>query len=144
MRRALGVDCGEKRIGFALSDPDGIIATAREVVVLEHENQTVNVIERVCRSCGADRVVLGHPVNMDGSRGPAARKVEAIAEALRGRISQPVELWDERLTTKSAHDALIEAGTRREKRRNLVDKVAAQIMLQSYLDAHAGAPHDAD
>jgi putative Holliday junction resolvase len=138
--RTLGVDCGEKRIGFALSDPDGIIASAREVVVLEHENQAAGAIERVCRACLPRRVVLGLPVNMDGSRGPAARKVEALAEVLRERLQLPVDLWDERLTTRAAHDILIEAGTRREKRRGLVDKVAAQLMLQGYLDARANRP----
>ncbi len=142
MGRTLGVDCGEKRIGFALGDPDGIIASAREVVVLENENQAASVIERMCKTCQAERVVLGLPVNMNGTHGPAALKVEALAEVLRARLALPVDLWDERLTTRAAHDILIEAGTRRAKRRGLVDKVAAQLMLQGYLDAQANRRAD--
>ena len=78
---------------------------------------------------------MGLTVNMDGSRGPAVKKVEEVAEKLRQRMAIPIDYWDERLTTKAAHDVLIEAGTRREKRRELVDKVAAQIILQGYLDS---------
>lgn len=137
MARVLGVDCGTRRIGFAVSDADGVIAMAREVVEVQHENQVAGAIERVSRACGAERIVLGLPVNMDGSHGPAAQKAEALAVVLRERLGLPVDLWDERLTTSAAHDILIEAGTRREKRRGLVDKVAAQLMLQGYLDAHA-------
>lgn len=135
MGRIAGVDLGEKRVGFALSDPDQFLATAKEVIVLDAPDQATNAIEAFCRQHQVERLVMGLPINMDGSRGPAARKVEEVAERLRKRLAIPVDFWDERLTTKAAHDVLIEAGTRRDKRRGLVDKVAAQFILQGYLDA---------
>lgn len=137
--RIAGVDLGEKRLGFALSDPDQFLATAKEVIVLDDANQATNVIEAFCRQHQVVRLVIGLPINMDGSRGPAAKKVEEVAERLRKRLEIPVDYWDERLTTKAAHGFLIEAGTRREKRRDLVDKVAAQLILQGYLDSR-GSP----
>ena len=135
MGRIAGIDLGEKRVGFALSDESHVLASAKEVVTLVGPEQAANVIEAFCRQHQVERIVMGLPINMDGSRGPAVKKVEEVAEKLRQRMSIPVDYWDERLTTKAAHDVLIEAGTRREKRRELVDKVAAQIILQGYLDS---------
>ena len=126
MGRIAGVDMGSKRLGFALSDPDQFLASGKEVVVLESPDQAANAIEHFCREHQVERLVMGLPVNMDGSRGPAVKKVEEVAERLRKRMDIPVVFWDERLTTKAAHGFMIEAGTRREKRRDLVDKVAAQ------------------
>ena len=137
MGRIAGVDLGEKRVGFALSDPDQFLATAREVVTLVSPEQATNVIEAFCREHAVERLVMGLPINMDGSRGPAVRKVEDVAERLRKRLAIPVDYWDERLTTKAAHEFLIEAGTRREKRREIVDKVAAQLIVQGYLDSRS-------
>jgi putative Holliday junction resolvase len=83
----------------------------------------------------AEKIVVGLPLNMDGSSGPVADAVGVFRDRLLTEVSVPVELWDERLTTKSAEDVLIEAGTRRKRRKEVVDKLAAQIMLQHYLDA---------
>lgn len=137
MGRILGVDLGTKRIGFAVSDPDRIIASALRMVECQSDRHITTAIVDAIRETGAELCVLGHPVNMDGSKGPAAQRTEKFREALSAAQPVKVVLWDERLTTKSAHDVLIEAGTRREKRKGLVDKIAAQIMLQNYLDAHA-------
>jgi putative Holliday junction resolvase len=134
--RILGVDFGERRVGFAVSDPTQMLSSAHAMVEVQSPAHAANETARICREASAVKVVIGLPVNMDGSKGPAAQKALAFAEALRAKVSVPVETWDERLTTKSAHDVLIEAGTRREKRKQLVDKIAAQIMLQNYLDAH--------
>ncbi len=136
MGRALGVDLGSKRIGFALSDPDRIIASVYKMIECQNDGQIRNTIAAACTESGADLCVIGHPINMDGSKGPAAQRAEKFRDELKLVLSIPVVLWDERLTTKSAHDVLIEAGTRRDKRKGLVDKIAAQIMLQHYLDAH--------
>ncbi len=136
MGRVLGVDLGSKRIGFAVSDPDRIITSSLRMVECASDKQIIKAILDAVTETSAEVCVLGHPVNMDGSRGPAAQRAEKFRDELKTRLSIPVELWDERLTTKSAHDVLIEAGTRRDKRKGLVDKIAAQIMLQNYLDAH--------
>jgi putative Holliday junction resolvase len=138
MPRWFGVDLGEKRIGTAVSDPDGFLASAREVVELAHPDEA---LRRVCerfRASGADAIVVGLPLNMDGTRGPAAQKAEAFARQLAAELGVPVRLWDERLTTKTAHDAMRQTGVRGEKRRGRVDKLAAQVMLQGFLDAQGG------
>jgi putative Holliday junction resolvase len=140
MGRILGIDLGERRVGFAVSDPTGFLASSHGMIEVQSPAHAANETARVCREVEAVKVVVGLPINMDGSRGPAAQRVEAFAEALQQKIELPVALWDERLSTKSAHDVLIEAGTRREKRKGLVDKIAAQIMLQNYLDAQNARP----
>jgi len=135
--RILGVDLGSKRIGFAVSDPDRIIASTFRMVECLSDKQIKKAILEACRETNADICVLGHPINMDGSHGPAAKRAEKFRDELKTELTIPVELCDERLTTKSANDVLIEAGTRREKRKGLVDKIAAQFMLQHYLDSHS-------
>ena len=136
MGRLLGVDYGDRRVGFALSDPLGIIATPKEVVEVEAPEHAANETVKRAAAWDAEGIVVGLPLNMDGTRGSAVQKVEAYVAALRTRCTLPVHLWDERLTTKSAHDALHEAGVKERKHRGLVDKIAAQILLQGYLDAH--------
>lgn len=136
MGRIVGVDLGSKRIGFAVSDPDRIIASSLRMVECRSDKEIRLAINEVVRETGADFVVIGHPINMDGSNGPAAQRASKLRDELAESLPIGVALWDERLTTKSAHDILIEAGTRRNKRKGLVDKIAAQIMLQNYLDAH--------
>lgn len=137
--RILGVDFGERRIGFAVSDPTQMLSSSHSMVEVQSPAQAANETAHICRETSAVKIIIGLPVNMDGSKGPAAQKALAFAEALRAKVKVPVETWDERLSTKSAHDVLIEAGTRREKRKQLVDKIAAQIMLQNYLDAHSSS-----
>ncbi len=140
MGRVVGVDLGSRRIGFAVSDPDRIIATAARMVECRTDREVLAAIVAEIQAAGADLCVIGHPINMDGSHGPAAQKATVLRDALQARTPVRVVLWDERLTTKSAHDVLIEAGTRRDKRKGLVDKIAAQIMLQHYLDSHSTMP----
>jgi len=135
--RVLGVDLGSKRIGFAVSDPDRIIATALKMIECLSDKQIKKAITDTCAETKAELCVLGHPINMDGSKGPAAQRAQKFVDELTAELSIPVVLWDERLTTKTANELLIEAGTRRDKRKGLVDKIAAQIMLQHYLDSHS-------
>ena len=137
MARILGLDYGTRRLGFAVSDPTGTLATPHSVETLADPNQALNVIERKCRETGAAKLVIGLPRNMDGSLGPAAQAVLALKEKLEQRLTIPVETWDERLSTVSAHQALLEADLSRGKRKQVVDKLAAQIFLQNYLDAHS-------
>lgn len=135
--RILGIDYGEKRVGFALSDPMGIIATAKEVVTVQGEAHAANEATRIAKETGAVKIVVGLPINMDGSRGPAVEKATSFAELLKAKSGLPVVMVDERLSTKSAHDALMAGGMRNEKRKLVVDKVAAQILLQAWLDMQA-------
>jgi putative Holliday junction resolvase len=135
MGRLIGLDYGEVRCGVAVSDPLHIIATAKETIQVLGPKQVVREIAAICDREDAERVVVGMPFNMDGTRGASAEAAQALADRLQNRLSIPVETWDERLTTKTAREALIEAGTRREKRKGLVDKIAAQVMLQHYLDS---------
>jgi putative Holliday junction resolvase len=133
--RALGLDLGEKRIGVAVSDRTGTIATPRTVLVRtgaraeDHRRIADLVAEEE-----AEVVVVGLPLSLDGSRGPAAQAAAAEAEELRAVAGVPVELFDERLTTVSAQRALTEAGVRGDAGRRVVDKVAAAVMLQAWLD----------
>lgn len=136
MGRLLGVDYGDRRVGFALSDPLGILATAKDVQRVEAPEHAANETARRAHEWGAEGIIVGLPLNMDGSRGEAVTKVDHFIELLRERTELPVKTWDERLTTHSAHAALRAGGTDARGRKNVVDKVAAEILLQAYIDAH--------
>ena len=137
MPRVLGLDYGEKRLGFALSDPTEMLATPLKVVTCRSEQEALTETVRACQDTGAERLVVGMPINMNGTRGPAAKNVDQFITKLSKRLNIPIETWDERLSTKSATDVLIEAGASRKRRKEVVDKLAAQIFLQNYLDARA-------
>ncbi|MEA3019679.1 MAG: putative pre6S rRNA nuclease [Actinomycetota bacterium] len=128
--RALGLDLGSKRIGVAVSS--GTLATPYEVV--ERGDDRARILELI-EETGATVVVVGLPYSLDGSKGPAARLVEAEVDELRAALSVPVELWDERFSTVTAHQSLMEQKMKADARRRVVDKVAAAVMLQSWLDA---------
>jgi putative Holliday junction resolvase len=134
--RALGVDLGSKRIGIAVSDRSGTIATPLTVVQrsgstkLDHQRIADLVAEEE-----AEVVVVGLPLNMNGSLGPAAKAAIAEAQALSTVVSVPVETFDERRTTVAADAVLMEFKMRAQARRRVIDKVAAAVMLQYWLDA---------
>jgi putative Holliday junction resolvase len=133
--RALGLDLGTKRIGVAVSDRSGTIASP--LTVLERTGTRGEDHRRIARLVDeeeAEVVVIGYPLSLDGSRGPAARAVEDERDELRAVLAVPVELSDERLTTVSADRVLAEARVRGPARRAVVDKVAAAVMLQAWLD----------
>lgn len=136
MGRILGVDFGHRRFGFAVSDPTHFLATPLRVEECRTTREAVEVVRSICAEQDVERIVLGLPLNMDGTAGPIVQHVRQFKAELESRVNLPVHLWDERLTSKSAEHVLIEAGTRREKRKKVIDKLAAQIMLQSYLDAN--------
>ena len=140
MGRVLAIDLGTKRIGIALSDPTATVASPLETFPATGPRRAVDRVSELCRRHDVETVVVGWPRNMDGSRGPAAREAEAFAERLRAALRVPVELWDERLSTAAAERALLEAGLRRDKRRESRDRVAAALILQGYLDAHHRGP----
>ncbi|HUS60553.1 MAG TPA: Holliday junction resolvase RuvX [Acidimicrobiales bacterium] len=129
------MDLGSRRIGVATSDASGALASPLEVVirsgdpVLDHA-----AIRRLAEETGAERIVVGLPLSLDGREGPAAAAMRAEAEQLAVVVDVPVELFDERLTTVSAHRALAQRGLNSHARRNVVDKAAAAVMLQAWLD----------
>ena len=136
--RALGVDPGAKRIGIAVSDLSGTIASPLTVLRRsKSKRHDLHELARIAREEEAEVIVVGLPLNMDGSTGPAARAAIAEAERLATLVDVPVELHDERLTTVTADRDMLAAGLNAIERRKVVDKIAAAIMLQSWLDARA-------
>ena len=133
MSRVLGLDVGDKRIGVALSDETRLIASPYCVIQSVGWGPDSRKIADIMRETGAELIVSGLPYNMDGSLGFQAKKVHDFLKVVEG-LGFRVEWIDERLTTVSAQNALIEGGMRREDRRNHVDKVAAAVILQTWLD----------
>ena len=133
--RILGLDVGDVRIGLALSDEMRLIATPHSVYTRVGWGPDVKHIRKVYEDSRAVLIVSGLPRNMDGTVGFQAEKVMAFIDKLK-EAGLPVEFQDERLSTVSAHQALIEGGVRRDGRKGSVDKVPAALILQTYLDAH--------
>jgi len=133
--RILGLDVGTKRTGVAVSDE--LLCTAQGLDSIECGTavQDVERIARLVEQHGVERIVVGLPLNMDGTEGAKASQVRAFIAMLSARVGVPVETWDERLTSMQADRILLEADLSRRKRRTLSDKVAAQLILQGYLDA---------
>lgn len=134
--RALGLDIGSRRIGVALSDSAGTLATPYEVVQRTGDRrQDHRRIAALVAEAEAEVVVVGLPLSLDGSQGPAADAVIAEADELRAALDVPVVLWDERLSTVEAERRLRATGLTGRARRRVVDQVAATVILQSWLDA---------
>jgi len=129
------VDFGEKRVGLALSDPLGLTAQGMETLEPENEGELLRKIEEMVAQKGITKVVVGLPLNMDGSRGPTAKRVLKFTGRLRERLKKPIVTWDERLSTISAQRALNDMGRRIKGRKGEVDRLAATIILQSYLES---------
>lgn len=144
MPRILGLDYGTKRLGFAVSDPSGTLALPLRVEVCENEAHALNITERICGQTKAERLVVGLPLNMDGSRGPQAIRVESFVDRLRSRLKIPIELWDERLSSRAVERAMSEGGAASRQQRGRLDKLAAQWMLQGYLDAHEAQRNESE
>jgi putative Holliday junction resolvase len=141
--RALGLDLGSKRIGVAVSDLSGTIASP--LTVLERGRSRRHDHERIAqlvRTEEASCVVVGLPRSLSGAEGPAARAARAEATALASVVGVPVETYDERFTTVTANRALAEGGVRGSARRAVVDKIAAAVILQSWLEARRGGADD--
>jgi putative holliday junction resolvase len=134
--RALGLDIGTRRIGVALSDSAGTVATPYEVVARSGERaRDHHRIAALVDEAGAEVVVVGMPLSLDGSVGPAAQAVLDEIDQLRGVVAAEIVTWDERLSTVQAERSLRAGNVRKGKRRRVVDQVAATVILQSWLDA---------
>jgi putative Holliday junction resolvase len=129
-----GLDVGDARIGVAVSDDLGVTVRGIGVVRRRGGTHDLDSIVRLLREYPISRFVVGLPLNMDGSEGRQAARVRAFAEGLRAHTGLSVDLWDERLTTFEAEERLRRRGVRPAKRRQLVDQVAAEVILRSYLD----------
>ena len=137
--RLLGVDYGERRTGIAVSDATRTIAFPRETLECPRVEQAAAAVARIAGAEKVSGIVVGWPLNMNGSEGPRTERTRLFMEEVAKRTDIPLVRWDERLSTKVAEEVLIEAGTRRDKRRKVVDKLAAQVILQNYLDAQGAA-----
>jgi putative Holliday junction resolvase len=133
--RILAVDYGEKRIGLAVSDELGITASPLMTLVRRSDDETVRQIAQLASKLRVTQIVVGLPRRTDAQEGEMERKVKAFAEKLRQAISVPVVLFDERFTTRIAEQVLLEADLSRRKRKQVRDRLAAVILLQSFLEA---------
>ncbi len=132
--RILCLDIGDVRIGVAVSDPLGISTNGIETHLSQGAEADASYFAEMALSRGAGMVLLGLPLNMDGTEGDRAEKVRAFGALLQQKSGLPVEYEDERLTTVEAEEMLIEAGLSRQERKKVIDKVAAEIILRSYLN----------
>lgn len=138
--RIMGLDFGSKTVGVAISDPLFITAQGIEIIRRKEENklrQTLARIEALIVEYEVSEIVLGLPKNMNATEGERVEKTKEFADRLARRTGLPVSFWDERLTTVAADRAMMEAGIRRENRKEHVDKLAAVFILQGYLDERA-------
>jgi putative Holliday junction resolvase len=133
--RALGLDLGTKAIGLAVSDELGVTAQGLATLERRGPRKDLEALAERARDYGVDRFIIGLPLNMDGTEGPRAEATRKFGAALEAETKRAVLYWDERLTTVAAHRALLEADVSRKKRKEVVDQVAAVLILQGWLDA---------
>ena len=134
--RVMALDVGERRIGVAISDPLGISAQGVEVYERRGLEQDLAHCRALADEWRVERWVLGLPLNMNGSEGPKVEEVQRLGAQIAEITGLPVDYMDERLTTVAAHRVLIEGGTSRKKRKGVVDKLAAVLILQSWMQSH--------
>jgi putative Holliday junction resolvase len=135
MKRILGLDVGDKTIGVAVSDEMGWTAQGVETIRRESKEKDIARLQQLISQFQVNEIVVGLPKNMNGTIGPRGESCQAFASLLAERTSLPVQLWDERLTTMAAERMLIAADVSRQKRKKVIDKMAAVLILQGYLDA---------
>jgi len=134
--RVLAIDPGARRMGLALSDPLGFTAQGLPTVERRNKREDMNYLKSLARKHEVALVVVGNPINMDGTAGPESDAARAFASALEKHLGLPVRLWDERLTSVEANRVLRESGLGPAGRAKAVDQVAAALLLQNYLEAH--------
>lgn len=132
--RVLGLDLGSKTIGIAISDPLGWTAQGLTTIRKTSKSKDLEEIKKICQEYNVQIIVVGLPKNMNGTIGESGEKAKEYSQLINEITGIKVELWDERLTTVAAHKAMIEADLSRNKRKKIVDKVAATYILQGYLD----------
>lgn len=135
--KVMGLDYGDRRIGVAVSDAFGWTAQGLEVIERRGNDSEFGKIANLVREHEVGEIVVGLPKNMNGTVGPRGEICIDFANRLKELLGLPVHLWDERLTTRSAERTLLEADVSRKKRKQVVDKLAASLILQNFLDAHS-------
>ena len=131
--RIMAIDYGDAHTGIAISDPTGFLAGFTTVINAYRPEAVAEQISALAKEHGVEELVLGHPINMDGTRGPRSEKAQAMKTLLEETTSLPVVLWDERRTTIDAHQILMNSGKNAKKRKKVVDAVAATLILEGYL-----------
>jgi len=131
----MGLDYGDKTIGIAISDALGWTAQPKAVIRRKNLTDDFAILKEYIDKYDVQEVVVGLPINMDGSEGIRVRRTEEFVNFLRKRLDIPVKVWDERLTTRQAENILLEADLSRSRRKEVIDQIAASIILQNYLDA---------
>jgi putative holliday junction resolvase len=142
--RRVGLDIGERRIGVAVSDPSGRVATPVRVLDAKALDADISPLRRLVDDYEPGELVVGLPLTMAGEEGPQAQRVRAFADRLAAAVGLPLVYWDERLSSSAAEKAMGQAGSSARDRRGAVDMVAATLILQGYLDAHAVPAADGD
>lgn len=137
--RILAVDYGRRRVGLAVSDELGVAARGLPTVQAHSRSSAVDAVAKAASDVGASAFLVGLPLNMDGSRGPMAEAAESFAAALDRATGLPVRLWDERLTTAAARRALGEIGVGKREKKGALDRMAAVLLLNNYLQAQESA-----
>lgn len=132
--RLMGLDVGNKTIGVALSDPLGWTAQGLEVIRRKGLERDLQRLAEIIQEYEVHKAVIGLPKNMNGTLGPQAEVVQEFVKEFQAKLRIPVEMWDERLTTVAAQRALLEADVSRQKRKQVIDKMAAVMILQGFLD----------
>ncbi|SHE58222.1 Holliday junction resolvase RuvX [Desulforamulus putei] len=135
--RIMGLDVGDKTIGVALSDPMGWTAQGLEVIRRQNIDKDIARLCEIIKEYGVEKILVGLPKNMNATMGPQGEKVLAFIEELKAKVDLPIKTWDERLSTVAAERMLIQADVSRSKRKKVIDKMAAAVILQGYLDAGA-------
>jgi len=138
--RVLGLDVGSRRIGLAISDPLGITAQGLETLHRQNKRRDFAQLERVIREYRVAEIVMGLPLRMSGAEGTQAEKMQAFAEEIRRRFRLPVHLWDERLSSAQANRLLRETDMSIKRRGQVVDQMAAVLILQAWMDARGSQP----
>lgn len=132
--RILGLDLGQRTIGVAISDPLGWTAQGITTIRRTKKSEDLEAINKICKEYGVETIVVGLPKNMNGTIGESGERALEFSELIKEATGCPIEMWDERLTTVAAHRAMLEADMSRNKRKKIVDKIAATYILQGYLD----------
>jgi len=130
----MGLDVGDKRIGVALSDPDKTLARSLRVVRRRSQEADMALMATLVEEHEVERIIIGHPLHLNGRAGEQAARIESYAAKLRIALGIPVVLWDESYSTQMAREAMIEAGRTRKERKERLDAVAAAVILQDYMD----------